>query len=162
MVNSLVNHQAAAGTNGCQLCKPVVPVCLGLALDVRPGGRRSPGYTAPRATFAAAAGSRLDLRWHPRTGRPASRGLCARGSSGGRRLLLAEPVPGCEGLAEPVIPQGLADLDGQLGLARPQYRPRAQPGPPTQALSRPGQPRSAFGVTPASASWANAARQRVT
>ena len=140
MVNSLVNHQAAAGTNGCQLCKPVVSVCPGLALDVRPAGRRSPGYTAPRATFAAAAGSRLDLRWHPRTGRPARAGLGGRRGVDGHRTRRGPGVrqprrgPGPPaGTAEPAA-AGPAPASDGTGVDQP-VRPGVRGGAEGYRLS---------------------------
>jgi hypothetical protein len=61
-------------------------------------------------------------------------------------LLLVEPGAGFGHLAEPVRVLCLADLVPQFGFARPQHRPRPEPDPPLQAVSRPGQQSRPLGV----------------
>jgi hypothetical protein len=81
---------------------------------------------------------------------------------GGYRLPLVEPGAGGEHLVKAVGLQGLVDLGHQLGLPRPQDRPRSQPGPPAQALGRPASSSARFRSPSTNTSWANAARHRVT
>jgi hypothetical protein len=93
------------------------------------------------------------------SGRPGAGALIA---GGGHCVAAVETGSGGVGLVEPVGPQRLADLGGQIGLFPAHRWPHRQAGTPPQALDRPGQQRRPLEVTLANASWANAARTRVT
>ena len=59
MVNSCVNHQAAARLNGCQLCKPVTPSAQLSAIGVAWARAMSPSVM-PVEVFRP-----YPAKWHP-------------------------------------------------------------------------------------------------